>query len=53
MLSYTIVATKSLIFNEQERIDSLQSLLGKRPDLKSELEEAIDCPKVFNIKVYE
>jgi len=43
-----IVAPKSLVFNQQEQIDSLQSLLGKRPDLKFELEEAIDCPQVFN-----
>jgi hypothetical protein len=39
--------TKSLVFNRQEQIDYLQSLLEKHPDLMSMLEEAIVCHQVF------
>lgn len=39
---------KSLMFNQEEEIDNLKSLLRKCPDLISELEEVIDCPEVFS-----
>ncbi|OXV07299.1 hypothetical protein Egran_04936 [Elaphomyces granulatus] len=44
-----LVPTKSLVFREQEQIDSLQSLVEKRPELKSKLEEVIDCDQIFKI----
>jgi hypothetical protein len=34
-----------LVFNRQEQIDYLPSLLEKRPVLMSRLEETIDCPR--------
>ena len=37
-----------LMFNQEEEIDDLKSLLRKRPDLIPELEEVIDCPEVFS-----
>ncbi|KAF9630209.1 hypothetical protein BFW01_g390 [Lasiodiplodia theobromae] len=41
----------TLKFDTNERIDALNALLAKEPDLRGQLQEKIVCPAVFDAKV--
>ena len=42
-----LVGPKCLTFNRREHVEALKALLEKYPDMRDDLEAAIECPQVF------